>query len=286
MQFIHSRKILTTLSVLVGISISSIAIAMSKQPEATAHKDNDNSSNVHIVEAKDIQWAYLNPLRGDKSPRAANLWGNLRKNVATGMLVKFKDGFSSPPHIHNITYRAVVINGSVHNDDPSAAKMWMPTGSYWTQPAGESHITAAKGADSLIFLEIDSGPYLVKPEVKQFDNGERPLNMHVDNIVWQSKAGAADTAYLWGSTKEGKLRASLLKLPAGFSGTLTSNASDFKAVIISGGINYQLTKNEAEQLLSSGSYLSADGKLSFNLSSKKDSIIYLRLNDNYEITVD
>lgn len=83
-------------------------------------------------------------------------------------------GFESPPHIHNITYRGVVIEGVMHNDDPTAAKMWMPPGSFWTQPAGEDHTTAADGETNLIYLEIDSGPYLVKPSAEQFDNGERP----------------------------------------------------------------------------------------------------------------
>ncbi|MEL6545820.1 MAG: DUF4437 domain-containing protein, partial [Myxococcota bacterium] len=44
----------------------------------------------------------------------------------------------------------------------------MGPGSYWMQPAGEVHITAAKpGAGGTSFLEILSGPYLVKlPVVK------------------------------------------------------------------------------------------------------------------------
>lgn len=58
--------------------------------------------------------------------------------MASGSLVTFVDGFQSPPHIHNITYRAVVIRGRIHNDDPEAARLWMEPGSYWTQPAGEA----------------------------------------------------------------------------------------------------------------------------------------------------
>ena len=60
------------------------------------------------------------------------------------------DGFSSPPHIHNVTYRAMVIKGLVHNDDPEAENMWMPPGSFWTQPAGEAHITSAKGEENIL----------------------------------------------------------------------------------------------------------------------------------------
>ena len=121
------------------------------------------------------------------------------------MLVKFQKGFSSPPHIHNITYRGIVIDGLMHNDDPSAEKMWLPSGSFWTQPAGESHITAANGDDNLIYLEIDSGPYLVKPVEQAFDNGERPINMTENNLFWLNvkdatwlEAGNAQISYLWG----------------------------------------------------------------------------------------
>lgn len=115
-----------------------------------------------VMPAEDVNWGYLNPLRGDKSPGAADLWGDRTKNMPTGMLVRFNKGFSSPPHIHNISYRGIVIKGLMHNDDPTAESLWLPQGSYWTQPAGQNHITAANDEENLIYLEIDSGPYLVK----------------------------------------------------------------------------------------------------------------------------
>ena len=111
-----------------------------------------------VIAVGNINWGLLNPLRGDASPKAADLWGDRTKDMATGMLVKFQKGFSSPPHIHNITYRGIVIEGLMHNDDPTAEKVWLPKGSFWTQVAGESHITAADEASNLIYLEIDSGP--------------------------------------------------------------------------------------------------------------------------------
>jgi Domain of unknown function (DUF4437) len=108
-----------------------------------------------------------------------------QKNVPSGVLLKFAGGFSSPPHIHNITYRAVVISGAAHNDDPEAANMWMGPGSFWTQPAGEVHITSAQsGPGATAFLEILEGPYLVQPPHQAFDNGERPLNLEERNVVW------------------------------------------------------------------------------------------------------
>lgn len=163
-------------------------------------------ANDHTVIATDnIEWGLLNPLRGDASPKAADLWGDRTQNKATGMLVKFNKGFSSPPHIHNITYRGVVIEGLMHNDDPRAETMWLPSGSFWIQPAGESHITAANGQENLIYLEIDSGPYLVLPVAEAFDNGERPINIDKRNLVWLDaqdvqwlEAGKVQIAYLWG----------------------------------------------------------------------------------------
>lgn len=137
-----------------------------------------------VVLSSEIIWEKLNPARGDKSPQAGTIWGDRKGAVATGFLAKFVDGFSSPPHIHNVTYRAVVIKGSVHNDDPKAENMWMKPGSFWTQPVGESHITSAKGEENIALVEIDKGPYLVKPISEAYDSGERPINIDVSNLVW------------------------------------------------------------------------------------------------------
>ena len=103
-------------------------------------------------------WEALNPARGDKRPLAVTVWGDRKGTVATGFLTKFVDGFSSPPHIYNVTYRALVLKGLVHNDDSTAEDMWMPARSFWTQPAGAPHITSAKGSENIAYVEIDSGP--------------------------------------------------------------------------------------------------------------------------------
>jgi len=140
--------------------------------------------SIDIVTKSEMDWSHLNPARGDKSPRAGQLWGDRTTKGASGFLVKFNKGFSSPPHIHNVTYRGVVISGLVHNDDPKAENMWLPAGSFWTQPAGEVHITSAEGMENIAYIEIDSGPYLVKPAEEAFDNRERPVNVDKSNLVW------------------------------------------------------------------------------------------------------
>ncbi len=87
----------------------------------TPTTDSIKSIN-EVVTADNVEWGWLNPLRGDKSPAAGKLWGDRTKNEPAGFLVKFNKGFSSPPHIHNITYRGVVIKGLLHNDDEQAEK--------------------------------------------------------------------------------------------------------------------------------------------------------------------
>lgn len=245
-------------------------------------------SNANLVSADDIKWGYLNPLRGDKSPGATDLWGDRTQDVATGMLVRFNKGFSSPPHIHNISYRGIVIEGSMHNDDPTAAQMWMPKGSFWTQPAGEDHITAADGQNNLIYLEIDSGPYLVKPSDQHFDNGQSPVNLHRDNMVWQklSISGApinSEVTHLWGSTKLGEIGGSLVKLPNGFNGKISSKANEFKVVVISGELSYQQLKSNSAVTLSPGSYFNSTGQYQHKVSTIKDTVIYVRTNGEYQL---
>lgn len=243
-----------------------------------------------VIAADDIEWGYLNPLRGALSPGAADLWGDRTTDSATGMLVRFNKGFESPPHIHNITYRGIVIDGLMHNDDPKAEKMWMPAGSFWTQPAGEDHTTAANGDNNLIYLEIDSGPYLVKPSKEQFDNGERPLNLHRDNIVWldnsdlhQIDSQGVKATYVWGSSAD--MGGSMVKLPVGFRGNIVTQASEFKAVIISGDLDYQSSLQSQTQTLGPGSFIESSDKVEhqFENKSDKEAIVYIRTNQAYQV---
>jgi quercetin dioxygenase-like cupin family protein len=235
----------------------------------------------------------LNPARGDQSPQAGTIWGDRKGTKATRFLAKFVDGFSSPPHIHNVTYRAVVIKGLVHNDDPKAENMWMKPGSFWTQPAGEAHITAANGKKNVAYIEINSGPYLVQSPEKAFDNGERPVNIDQSNIVWLSasdvvRVGKSNvkTAYLWGDTTEGKSHGSMLKLPASFKGKIKTNANIFKAIVIEGALSYTNKKGTKE--LESGSYFGSTGDVDHRVSLKEgqETTLYSRSNGKYEILSD
>jgi len=134
---------LSCLSHLVAISLFAVVLSSCEQTSSSKLTDTQIKS-IKVLSPEQIDFVSLNPARGDAAPQAGMLWGDLREDVPTGMILKFADGFASPPHIHNITYRGVVINGALHNDDPEAANMWMGQGSYWMQPAGEDHITSAK----------------------------------------------------------------------------------------------------------------------------------------------
>lgn len=259
------RTILSIAFVLFGTAYTSA------QPKS----ESIDKPTSEVVLTSEVQWGALNAARGDQSPRAGNLWGDRTSSEPSGFLVKFKEGFSSPPHIHNITYRGVVITGLLHNDDPDAEEMWMPTGSFWTQPAGEGHITAAKGEENMALVEIEEGPYLVQPADEAFDNGERPVNLDKSNIVWVDVASiewinlprdtsAADgpkAAFLWGNPQSDQLSGTLLKLPAGFSGKIHSNSSNFRAVLIQGKLQHQEVGETETKNLMPGSYFGSTGEM-------------------------
>ncbi|MEM7104911.1 MAG: DUF4437 domain-containing protein [Bacteroidota bacterium] len=259
--------------------------------------ETDNSIQIEnptnkVKLSSEIDWEQLNPARGDKSPQAGTVWGDRKGQVATGFLAKFVDGFSSPPHIHNVTYRAVVIKGLIHNDDPDAENMWMPPGSFWTQPMGESHITSAKGEENMAYVEIDSGPYLVKPTSEAFDNGERPVNIDKSNIIWLNasetdwveSSSDAEVSFLWERKDETQLRGLFIKMPPGSKEELHSDGSICHAIIIEGLVSYQMPDSQLHQL-DPASYFGSEGKSIHAVTNgqTEDAVIYVRTNGKIKV---
>lgn len=252
-------------------------------------EDFGTSTN-KVILSSEIVWEKLNPARGDKSPQAGTIWGDRKDTLATGFLAKFVDGFSSPPHIHNVTYRAVVIKGEIHNDDPKATNMWMKPGSFWTQPKEETHITSAKGKENIALVEIGSGPYLVKPVNEAFDNGERPVNIDVSNILWldQNKTTWIDSremvkiSFLWESDTNMGL---FVKLPKGYIGRIESNGTVLHSVIIKGELNYVLPQTRETKVLDAGSYFGSTDEAIHDLSNSgsDEVLIYVRTNGEFLI---
>jgi len=255
----------------------------------------ENPTNKVLLRSE-IVWEKLNPARGDQSPQAGTIWGD-RKGVgvgsmATGFLAKFVDGFSSPPHIHNVTYRAVVIEGMVHNDDPNAENMWMPAGSFWTQPLGEPHITSAQGEQIIALVEIDKSPYLVKPTSEAFDTGERPVNIEASNIVWLDNQSTnwvdpesdAQISFLLENTTN-DLKSLFVKLPKGYVGKLETNGTILHSVVIKGALNYQLPKNGETKVLDVGSYFGATDRAIHTVSnsSEDETVLYVRMNGRLKV---
>jgi len=282
-----------TLKLLSGLSILTLITACS-DAGSISYTDEQRQS-VTVTTADQVSYQPLNPARGDASPQAGVMWGDITKDVPSGMLLKFAEGFSSPPHIHNITYRAVVIDGEIHNDDPDAANMWMGQGTFWTQPAGEVHITSARpGVGGTGFLEILEGPYLVQPGDKAFDNGEQPLNLVSSNMVWMSademnwiKAGNSaqgpEATLLWGDLSDGELSCSMLKLPQGYKASLSAQGGDLKVVVIQGDVLHSVASVTKQNKLSSGGYFASAEGVSHLLKcdAKGECMIYVRAQGSF-----
>lgn len=279
-------------SVIIFLISIGLLVSCKNQNEPQTKTDSqyiENPTN-KVLLSSEIKWEKLNPARGDQSPQAGTIWGDRKSEVPTGFLAKFVDGFSSPPHIHNVTYRAVVIQGLIHNDDPKAENMWMKPGSFWTQPEGEAHITSSKG-ESIALVEIDKGPYLVKPTEKAFDNGERPINIDVKNIVWLnsnksnwvSKKSNAKISFLWEDLNNSK--GLFVKLPKGYSGTIRSEGKVLHSVVVRGELNYTLPNNKEVKELDEGSYFGATNKAIHKISNEtnNDVIIYIRTSGSIKV---
>ncbi|WP_299898956.1 DUF4437 domain-containing protein [uncultured Aquimarina sp.] len=246
-----------------------------------------------VLLSSEIVWEKLNPARGDKSPQAGTIWGDRKEEVPTGFLAKFVDGFSSPPHIHNATYKAVVIKGSIHNDDPKAENMWMKPGSFWTQPKGEAHITSAKGTENIALVEIDKGPYLVKPIEEAFESGERPVNIDITNIVWLdhhqsdwiSSSSNAKISFLWDRKSEDHMRGIFIKLPENFNGQIESNGSVLHSVLIKGELNYVMPGSNETKVLDTGSYFGSTDKAIHTVNNKnnQEALLYIKTNGSIKV---
>ncbi len=245
------------------------------------------ASTAKVVLNADVDWQQLNPARGDSSPLAANLWGNRNAEGPTGFLVRFVDGFESPPHIHNVSYRGVVIHGQVHNAHPAADKMWMPVGSFWTQPKGQAHTTAARG-DTVAFIEIDEGPYLVRPVAEAFSTDEKAVNTSASELRWTEASDAtkeSEVSVLWGDPSRNEPSGILVKLHAGFRGDIGSRSSMFRAVVIEGNPIHHTAREAEQTALEPGSFIeSSRGLVRVSCGAQKPCVFYLRIERSLTIS--
>lgn len=193
----------------------------------------------------------------------------------------------------------VVIGGLLHNEDPNAEYnaeyMWVPQGTFWTQPKGQVHITAAKGENPMVYVEIEKEPYLVLPTKEAFMSQLRLVNMDKGNLVWldasdvswidQSGATASDDnpqiSFLWGDAKKGQFRGTMVKLPAGFKGEIKSHGTDFRAIIIEGQPQYEMSATDGNPLEEGSYFGSTDEPAEHQISSgtEGETLLYIRYND-------
>lgn len=278
------------LPVVAVAAAATLLAACSSIDDTRLDREPANEGPTEVVAVSEVDWQQLNPARGDQSPRAGTLWGDRGGTQATGFLLAPVDGFRSPPHIHNVTYRGVVIRGLIHNDDPDAEEMWMPSGSFWTQPKGEVHITAAKGSDTLAYIEIDAGPYLVRPVDKAFESGERPINVDASNIVWVRAPGTVTgngpkVAYLWGDPEGDEPHGTMLELPADFRGMLRSRGSAMRVVVIQGRPSLRLPGQAEVTSLEPGSFFRSTGTAMHHLAAGGDAgcVLYVRMAGSFDV---
>lgn len=242
-----------------------------------------------VVLMSEVSWEQLNPARGDKSPMSGTLWGDRTGPGPSGFLLKPVDGFRSPPHIHTATYHGVVINGTIHNDEPDAKDEYLPAGSFWTQPGGAVHVTAARGSNSLAYIEVEE-TFDVLP-VERATNEDNTTKMHPSSITWVNQPGMpaeADgpkVALLWGNPQDDRPSATFVKLPAGFTGMMRSHGSTFRAVVIQGRLQYQVPGSTDIKTLEPGSYFSSKGESVHQVSSEagEETIIYVRVEGKFDV---
>lgn len=160
-----------------------------------------------------------------------------------------------------------------------------------TQYGPISWVYAAKipGEDNLGFTP-PSGSFWTKPAGEAFDHGERPVNLDASNLVWLdarttpwidlTDGPSPQVSFLWGDPQDDHPAGALLKLPAGFTGELRTDAAEFRAVVIQG------TPALGDQDLEPGSYFASADSASHALSATttENTLLYIRTNGRFEIT--
>lgn len=278
----------------VSLGLVGIACAGPHVKDATAPKPRGSRSSLETVLASEVEWAPLNPARGADGPQAADLWGDRQSPGPTGFLVRFVDGFESPPHIHNVSYRGVVISGQVHNDDPNANPMWMPPVSFWTQPQGAVHITAAQGDGNLAYIEIENGPYLVKPLADAFSSGEEPVNVAPINLVWLNASNTSwiqqekkpstregpEIAFLWGTPRDNGFYGTFLKVPPVMAVRVVARGTSFRGVVVQGCLEHPTQAWGKNRTLGPASLVSSTGHTQHELvcATPIPCVLYVRSN--------
>ena len=140
----------------------------------------------------------------------------------------------------------------------------MPKISYWTQPNGHIHITSAKGKTNIAYVEIEKGPYLVKPVEDAFRESEYPYNIHANNIIWKNFKNYQEVD-VW--KKNDIVSGKLVKFKRNIE-----FSNNNKNVVISGKV-----KINNHHFLSAGSYFYSENKGKVSVKClNEECVIYVK----------
>ena len=285
----HEIEMRFNLPVVLVLAISS-ACSVPQTDSQSVSSEPSAEVTSKIVLVAQAEWQQLNPKRGDKSPRAATLWGDRDGPGPSGFLLKPVDGFSSPPHVHTAPYHGVVISGTIHNADPSANDLFLPPGSFWTQPEGGVHITACKG-DCLAYIEFEGG-YDVLPVEHAAGDPVTAVSMQPISIPWGDPPGTAafptgpKVAELWGDPQGDQPGGSLLRLPAGKAWSIHSDSGTFHAVAIDGPAKHREVGKQHVTQFSPGTYFMAQAESEHQVSCGDEAActLYVRSRGRLQIS--
>ncbi|MEM7008549.1 MAG: DUF4437 domain-containing protein [Thermodesulfobacteriota bacterium] len=251
--------------------------------------NSNTDPTINVVTTTDLKWEQLNPARGANSPMAATLWGDRTGPGPSGFLLKPVDGFKSPPHVHTANYHGLVIKGSIHNAEPDAQELYLGPGSFWTQPGGGVHITAAKGS-SIAYIEVED-TFDVLPADKKVKNDKTAVVMPASSIDWvnlpnmPSSSEVPKMAVLWGNPYDDSFSGTLVKIPAGFTATMRALGSTLHAVVIQGEIMHRAAGQIGFDTLGEGGYFGSNKEYIHETSCLDEDhcIIYLRNDGKLEV---
>ncbi len=130
----------------------------------------------------------------------------------------------------------------------------------------------------------------MKPINKAFDNGERPINIDISNVVWLDNektnwVSSNSNAQISFLLKNEDFRSLFVKLPKGYSGTIKTEGTVLHSVIIQGELNYLVSQENETKVLDPGSYFGSTSKATHTISNTKNDVvlIYIRTNGSIEI---
>jgi anti-sigma factor ChrR (cupin superfamily) len=225
----------------------------------------------HPVES--LQWQALAP----GAPEVTSVWGDPKKGPY-GLMMRFKAGNLSGPHIHTLPYNNLVISGTITNpvagfdEAPN-----LPAGSHWMQPGGQLHETNCMSESECVVLITQDGPLDTLPASAARDVKDPPVFQPITRVAWyEGFPGGNSTGSLWGDRKVGHY-GMLMKFPAGFKSGIHTHTGAYNGVVVRGVITNPVVGGAPAQPLHQGSWWYQPGgqQHETNCSSEGECVIFI-----------